>query len=307
MIRGKIDFLSVSELACDSEEYFIMLKAFYDASNKVHVKSDRFVTLAGVISTVPIWRQLETKWLDVLRDNNAPVYTDETGLSTPYFHSREAIHKIGGYKRFGKKKVRILIRGLTKMLSDFQYADTPFKDQLVCVTCTIDRNAYIQAANDRPYLPTMAKICVNHCVGIVMRLEQSLYGVSLNFDSSDKIGEPYFDVVDKHIHRTGKYRPSWANRVRHHGYIDNMRKCPAVQVADLLAWSANRFCKCGASDKWCEVYLNTAFHSRSFHLLYDTESFSMVFDSLGRHRRNAKAPLLPTGVNALKYVAEMTS
>lgn len=306
MIRGrccqhKVDYLSISEIA-SRNECVIMLKAYYDASNKVNVKKDKFVTFAGVISTVPIWRSLEKEWLKVLRQNNAPEYEDCTGLRTPYFHTEEAVHGAGGYESFGKQNARILMRQLAKSLSKFQYSNTPFKDKLVCVACTIERRAYDKAARQKRYLPTMAELCVSHCVGIVLRLEQSRYGISLNFDKSDKISEPFFDVVNEYIGRTGKSRPLWINRVRHHGYIDNMRKCPAVQVADLFAWSARRFCEFGNKDRWREVYLNTALHSRSFNILYDDYAFSTVFDKLGRVKKNAKIRLLPTGTNIFTYL-----
>ena len=216
------------------------IRAYYDGSGQKADSNHPFITLVGLAATEETWPGFIEEWESTLKQFDAPA---KNGVR--YYHFREIMQGEEGYRsdNFDRAKVFPLTFALANIISAMP------KQNSATTSCTIHWPEYEAVKQDKKLLP-FARICVDHCVGLIVRLYDNYPRIELIFDNN----EPYLHVV-KAIRQRKKRRAWWKDKVADPIPSDIFKSVP-LQAADMIAGFVNRFCLKGGlnsghiKDKW---------------------------------------------------------
>jgi len=213
------------------------------------------VTLAGFAADDSVWAEFNTEWRKVLSDSSRRP-------AAPYLHMREATKLKGPftYKNgWNLQRVGFLV---TDLLMYMQHVD---KKRFRQFACTVDLVAYRKLTDEGFSFNDPIDICNEFCPFSVLAWYAVDYPVLLHsahyfFDIEEPFKTPFeerwkeekanqFDITGMR---------EWWSVIKTVTTAD-MRDKPAMQAADLLAWSTNRN-YAGDSDsafKHCEPVMKT--------------------------------------------------
>ncbi len=161
----------------------------------------------------------------------------------PYMHMVDAIQHRRNFEGWGTTKTEFLIQGFLGLLQQF----TVGKHRTCGFRCTVDLRAH-EKWREANNIPPVAQLCANLSFGKMMTWygdfpDFIISAVDICFDQ----GDPFLGVLtrQKQSRQSERTRPVW-DLVR---TIEpaNMRSEPALQAADMLAWSHNRLKTLGDS------------------------------------------------------------
>lgn len=259
---------------------FLALQAFYDGSGKAHDPNIRFVSLGSIVGTEASWTECKTQWMSALEKHDAP----KSPRGNRYFHSKEAMHSWGGYDGWPTPKVRSLTIDLLNALGRQERSDP------IAMTCSVKLADYRQAKIRIPLLRSPEAICLDSCFGLAIRHPFRDSGIELYFDRKEK----FYPILKKLWKMKDRGRGIWwADYVSSITEINEMRDEPGIQVADLLAWLANRYHVYGSGDSLGRFFFHTFFVKTHYHAYFDDKGIDAVFDSDGSMRPGADLPQVP--------------
>jgi hypothetical protein len=220
-----------SFLSDGKEHVLIAFESFFDGSGSE--KNAPFLTLAGMAADDSMWSEFNKGWNDILQSNDPPAV---------YMHMHEAMplkEEFDQRKGWTNKKIYNLCYKLLKIMSEMD--KTRFRQFL----CTIDMDAYRKLESEGLKMDSPVEIC-SKCPETVLSWYVTKYpGVIQNLHFFFDQGEPFKDVFEK------TWIANKANVLGSHGAdifwgllktvtTADMRDHPALQAADMLAWSVNR-------------------------------------------------------------------
>lgn len=218
------------------------MKAYFDGSGQ---SNSPFLVLAGVVAPDPLWESFESKWRDILSSREP---------QAPYIHMKELIPLKGAFTaEQGWNQTNA-----SKLIWDcLLYAQHLDKNDYRSFTCSVDMDAYKELKERGNRLPGIYAMCSRFCPQMV--LKWYLKDFPNNFPQELHF---FFDQGEK---QKGEFERRWiAGKKRGRGLSNHWhliksvksvdtRRYPALQLADLIAWSHNRrlmFEKTGAEMPW---------------------------------------------------------
>ena len=206
-------------------------------------RNPQYVTLAGLGAEESTWAYLDKEWRDILRNRGGAAY----------MHMNEAFQHRGPFQGWSDDQINHLIFGLLGLLKEVNhyYRFSGFR-------CTIDLAAHKTARSINSNVPSVERICA----ALVFYRAFTWYSeftdaIITPMDIFFDRGEPYLDQL-KQYWRTTEI-PYWcepakiANPAKFWDFIGRLessnKTVPAIQAADMLAWSYNRL-KTDGCDGW---------------------------------------------------------
>ncbi len=233
--------LSLSDLSplanIPKDHLLVAFKAYFDGGNEVDGSQFEVVTLAAISGDSIHWANFESQWWDIVRNRHHAKWlhtTDAVGLTGP-FSIRNG---------WTTTKINALISDCVSVLERCCSAqdknDFVIYEGLRPSTISVNLPDFKRALVKIPKLGTVEHLCATNCVQNVFS-----YGIYIAHAARFQLffdqGEPFYghirDRVDNRASR--KHGPLW-KMVTHLGESD-MREVPALQAADLFAWSVNHF------------------------------------------------------------------
>ena len=226
-----------SPVVTGKEDILVSLESYFDGSAHGDWCSGTLVTLAGFAADDSVWAEFDREWWGILHQSN------ERRPSAPYLHMREATKGKGPftYKNgWSLKKVGNLV---TDLLMFMQNLD---KRRFHQFGCTIDLSAYRKLIAEGFSFNNPIDICNEFCPFTVLAWYHGYYpGLIHSAHYFFDVDEPFMAPFEaRWKSEKGNFLDPTALR-EVWGLIKtvataNMRDRPAMQAADLLAWSSNR-------------------------------------------------------------------
>jgi hypothetical protein len=193
---------------------------YFDGSGK---EDSDYITLAGCAADKDHWVSLEGSWESILEKH-----------SVPYMHMQEAVSCSGVFDGWGFDRVEVLTAELMLVVSSLRDSMRVF----VCTVCMADYRKW----TSRLRMPPADRMCSRWTFD-----SAAMWYGGFPIPVLDKIdviydrNEPFL----KHVYRDWKgpkkdrlRKPFW-DLVNTVAPVD-CRKTPALQLADMMAWSVNR-------------------------------------------------------------------
>ena len=226
----------ISSWLTGKENILIPLESYFDGSAQGDWRKEKLVTLAGYAADDSMWMTFDQEWDAILKD-------DRRRAAAPYLHMREAtkykdaFHYKNGWN---SKRLSFLITDL------LMYMQTIDKDRFRQFGCTIDLEAYRRLENQGFLFNDPIEICNDYCPAVALFWYFTEYpGIVHSAHFFFDIEEPFKELFEKHWKRQKANFLDPAANPDVWGLIKTvttaeMRDKPAMQAADLLAWSSNR-------------------------------------------------------------------
>lgn len=192
------------------------LKIYLDGS-----QTDGAVTMLGaVVAEESVWPEVERAWDDALRKHGVP-----------YSHMKELTGRIGPFKGWGQAQVAAFAKELVSTLEGFKDA------RIRQYGCWVDLKAHRKWARIRHH-PSPERLCARI---LFPTFVQDFPGLIDAIDAWFDQGERFMTHLreDWQNPKIRRSVPVWS-LVRTIAPAD-MRTTPPLQVADLIAWSRNRY------------------------------------------------------------------
>jgi len=215
-----------------------VVRTYLDSGGDVDPKQNKIVTLACYSSKDEHWPEIETRWNEVvLTAWDGCVIPD--GM-TPHLHTQSLIART---KPFTKEN------GWTdeKRLGFLQGCSTIIvegcsRGNLKGISASVILADFQKIRRELPETPDFQDVCSFFCVSQGLSWSQEIAvdflanGGSVYFDRTDPFRGAVTNLWNngKFIHR---HRDSWG-KLEHVGCV-RMQSTPAIQLADILAWSIN--------------------------------------------------------------------
>jgi hypothetical protein len=210
----------------------VALKGYFDGGNEADSTLYKILTLASFSGLDTHWRAFDLRWKKTLAKYKAP-----------YLHTTDAVCLSRDFSRsngWNKEKVNDLISDCVEVIEDcaaIRTGDKISRFGIRPATVSVILGDFKKALTTFPRLGTVEHLCATQCVSFT-----AAYGSTagarqfqLYFDQ----GEPFLGHIhDRKTNRKARQAsPFWA-MVTDLGESD-MRHVPALQAADVLAWSVN--------------------------------------------------------------------
>ena len=221
----------------------MVLKGYFDGGNQDDPSRYDRITLGVACGTAEQWTPAEAAWNAVRDKHNAPPLhtTDAIGLRRDF--SRKKGWTNERVDRFIEDCVSVIEQHTVtpgRLLIPVGSGTIPSiaRNGLNIFTFTVLLHDYIHAKKFVPLLPdSCTDLCVSETLGIVARWGRRIGAehYELYFDR----GEPFFGhAYDRWTNRDSKKQINFMKDVVHCGST-NASVSPALQIADLFAWSGN--------------------------------------------------------------------
>jgi uncharacterized protein DUF3800 len=193
------------------------VKAYFDGSGKSDDPNVYSVALAGYVATEKVWEDFEGEFVE---------FRETYGIN--YFHSADLEAREGAYQNLSTEGTAIARAGLMVLLR--KYAQRDFSAVIYSVSMTDYRLI-------KRKLPTPEAICGSGALDDLCQTVPWEHELQVFYDR----GERFFPRL-QNMWRNEKRRAAdpRLDRINVFGAVDDWRKYPAIQAADLLAWCVGR-------------------------------------------------------------------
>lgn len=239
------------------EDYLlVVLKSYFDGGNKADSSQYNTLALASVSGTKSQWHPFEVRWKKNLRKHRAD-----------YLHMTDAIGKNGIYDGWCDKMRDDFITDCVDVALDFiartQKKDDPGRFGLFPCVVSFDLKDFVAVANSDPDHPNnVDQMCLRQVVSSVIwwaRAKAMCEECSFYFDQ----GEPFLGHLIQIMNSRKAMRDAPALAMITHKGDADMRRTPALQMADLYAW-----CVCHRNDTqtpdWLKKLLTEDYYLEHF-------------------------------------------
>ena len=211
---------------------FVVLRSYFDAGNQADSREYDTVSLAVVSGTVEEWQPFERDWKKVLEHHHVD-----------YLHTTYAISRHDIYEGWGEDKVNDLLSDCSQVACNYCVRATVGtslgKFGLMPFIVTINLKDFVNYARENPEcLQNADEGCLRQAVEEVLLWAREKAFCEFCHFFFDQ-GEPYYGHLVQWLQnkRARKYAP-FLDMIVHRSESD-MRHVPALQLADLYAWTQN--------------------------------------------------------------------
>jgi len=233
-----------------------VLCTYFDTGNEINPRAYEIVTLAGYSAKDEDWHRIQARWQTAV--SRAWATCDMPEDMTPYLHTTDLITKNKPFTRargWNKSKEESLLSECVEIIAEESRTD---KFRGVSSSVLLDDYAKVRRDERKGIrTPPIEDICSSFCAGYALAwsldFAESYFkdGASLYFDQN----EPFRgSIVNRRRHKRLRNTGVWQKLV-HVGEV-NMKVVPAVQMADLLAWSINARYEGSIRGDWQRRLLN---------------------------------------------------
>jgi hypothetical protein len=214
----------------------VVLKSYFDQSNHADSSEHDRISIGTVCGTSKQWKRFDTEWKKVLYRHHVE-----------YLHTTDAVSLRNDFSKesgWNKKRVDCFIGDCVGVIE--RQIAIPYgipgkhpRNGLYPITLTVPFDDWVRAKKKIPKLPnSIEEICATETVSFAFKLgrEVSANKYELYFDRGEKL---YGHVYDRWKHPKAKKDIEAMKDVIIVAEAVSM-DIPALQMADLLAWSINR-------------------------------------------------------------------
>ena len=195
------------------------------------------MTLAGFAADDSIWADFDNEWNRILSQSN------DRRPSAPYLHMREATKLKGPFTYKNGWNLRRVGNLVTDLLMYMQHVD---KQRFRQFGCTVDLDAYRRLTAEGFAFNDPIDICNEFCPFSVLAwywcdFPGLIHTARYFFDIDEPFKAPFvsrWEWESGNVFDITSMREAWS--VIKAVDSADMRQKPAMQAADLLAWSTNR-------------------------------------------------------------------
>jgi hypothetical protein len=210
----------------------VVLRSYFDGGNQADSRVYNVVSLAVVSGTKNEWKPFEKDWKKVLRRHRAD-----------FLHTTDAVTRNGIYEGWDDDQVDEFLSDCSRVARQHcarvTIGDVPGKFGLYPFVVTIDLKDFVcQSQKDPEALQNADEGCMRQAVEEVLiwaREKANCDKCNFFFDQ----GEPYYGHLVQWLQnkKAREYAPA-IEMIASHSQA-NMRWVPALQLADLYAWTQN--------------------------------------------------------------------
>jgi hypothetical protein len=216
----------------------MVLKSYFDGGNQDDSTQYDVVSLACVAAIDVDWQPFETPWRILLQR----YFGDRQPEA--YLHTVDAVTGNGVYKGWGIEKTQDFLSDCAKLATEYfikaKKPDAGFPGRYGLYGCitTINLKDFIEHTHSHPEFPQNAnEILFRQALSMVM--EWSRLGANPPCDECHFIfdqGEPFYGHLDDILTRKKSLKDAASLAMITSRTKANMRRVPALQLADLVAW-----------------------------------------------------------------------
>ena len=215
----------------------VAFKSYFDGGNQADSTQYKVLSLAAISGTSIHWADFERRWKKVLENHGAP-----------WLHTTDAVSLQGPFKEWDAGRVNAFISDCVTVMERCAAVRLGRKivhSALRPVTISVVLRDFKRALQKIPLLGCPEHLCAIQAAACCLT-----YGKWLEYDKYQFFfdqNEPFYGhIKDRTCNRKSKRSsPTW--NVVHLGE-SNMRDVPALQAADVLAWSVNH--QSGVMREW---------------------------------------------------------
>ncbi|HEY4360051.1 MAG TPA: hypothetical protein VGN17_03740 [Bryobacteraceae bacterium] len=264
------------------DRLIVLLKAFFDGGNEADSTQYEVVSLASIAGTPGQWRRFDADWKINLKKHHAPFLhtTDALTFNEPFTRDRG----------WNEQKVDNFLSDCAKIIDHHLLRPTvkndPGREGLMAHVVTIVLKDFIRARGANPKVPKDATVlCATQSVAtlLVRGANIGVHAYHLFFDQN----EPFMGhIYDRQHNRKAKqHLKPFAGRISEIAERD-MRDVPALQAADLFAWSYSHK-KQSALYEWQNILL---LHRRWVDDWYEYDALVNVIPGVAERVQSWKLP-----------------
>jgi hypothetical protein len=193
------------------------VKVYFDGSGKSDDPNVDCVALAGYVATEEVWEDFEQSFAAFRRE-----------YKIDYFHSADLEAREGAYQNLSIEETAVARAGLMVLLREYGKRD------FSAVMYSVSMTGYRQVKRK---LPSAEAICGSGALDDLCQTVPWEHELQVFYDR----GECFFPRL-QNMWRNPRRRAAdpRLDRINVFGVVDDWRKYPAIQAADLLAWCAGR-------------------------------------------------------------------
>lgn len=213
----------------------VVLKSYFDAANQSDSTQYDVITLASVSGVPGQWRPFEREWKSVLKKHGAP-----------YLHTTDVVslanHPFTKANGWDERRRDAFISDCASVLEDHTFRPRMRrlpngKPGLVPHVYTVKLKDFVQATAANPDVPrSVDELCAVQSLARLDHIGQIMgaHFYQLYFDRNERFRG---HIEDRRRNRKARQNLApMIDRIQHCGESD-MRDVPALQMADLYAWS----------------------------------------------------------------------
>jgi hypothetical protein len=210
----------------------VVLKSYFDGGNQADSTQYEVLSLASISGTQTEWKPFERDWKRNLKKHRAL-----------YLHTTDVVARKGIYKGWTEAQREAFLMDCVKIASKHHaranLGDIPGKFGLYCFVISFVLKDFVENAKRNPEAPNNANEgCLRQALGDVLTWsneQAACEECQFFFDQ----GEPFYG----HLHQILQSKKALKdalllNRIIQVREVD-MRYIPALQLADLYAWSVS--------------------------------------------------------------------
>lgn len=203
----------------------IVLKSYFDGGAEADSTRYDHLTLAAVAGKEKHWRSFNRSWRKVLRKHKVG-----------WLHTTDAMSLKGIYEDMCKESVKALMDDCVTVIQKHT-APPRFGDGIRAITTTVVLKDLMRAFKKNPRIGTAEEHCVLSCVNAVLVFGQKTRCSRFEcfFDQNERFCG---FIKDRKSNKASRRSDTILASVVHIGESD-MRRVPALQMADLYAWAVN--------------------------------------------------------------------
>jgi hypothetical protein len=223
----------------------IAMHCYFDGS--IGGESDQWLSLGGLCATDHIWATFQQRWEKMLRDRY-PI--------APYIHMTDLITGNDPFERqagWGEEKVDRLVSDAESLFNSID------KKDICAFACSIDIKAWQRLKDEGYQVSDPAVICAEIGIGALFTWYRNMHRLEMAHLFYDQ-DEPFISSIRRRwldVHKSNHLVTDqlfWGT-IANVQPVD-MRDTPAIQAADMVAWSATRRLRYSlAEDKWAPPVL----------------------------------------------------
>ncbi len=257
----------------------VVLRSYFDGGNQADSRAYDVVSLAAVSGTHHEWKPFEKDWKKVLRKHHAD-----------FLHTTDAVSRNGIYQDWNEDQVDAFLTDCSKIARQHcaraTIGNSLGKFGLLPFVITINLKTFVENARNNPHASQNAnEACLRQALGevLVWSHEQAACDACHFFFDQ---GEPFYGHLVQLLQNKKALETATLLRKIVHRSESDMRHVPALQLADLYAWTqSNR--NSDWNPKWKAKLLKS-------HFRWQWIDETNIHDVNEDHQRNWLSWNLPT-------------
>ncbi len=209
---------------------FLILKSYFDGGNQGDSRQYDVLSLAVMSGTKDVWLPFAKAWNGVLRKHKVG-----------YLHTSDAVARKGIYNGWKVTQRDALLRDCVRVAARYcaraAIGEVPGKYGINCYVVSFNLKDFVARAKIHPQQPkNVYEACLRQAIPHVLQWCDEQAGCDQCHCFFDR-GEPFYGILKQLQENKKVLKDAPALKTITHRSESDMRRVPALQLADLYAWS----------------------------------------------------------------------